>query len=145
MCLCTPGLPAVLKVVHEEGSNLGRRYWICAKPVGDNCSFFEWADAEAGGNADASLVGSDDGPLRSYVPVEANAIPEVPPSPLAIWVDLFDVESLPGGAIPEVDPNPPGGMSVALQDAPRPRKSWSGLMAKAKKGIADLTDRVLHD
>uniref|UniRef100_A0A672HZG7 Endonuclease 8-like 3 n=1 Tax=Salarias fasciatus TaxID=181472 RepID=A0A672HZG7_SALFA len=36
--------PAVLRVVHKDGENKGRRFYACSLPTGTRCNFFEWAD-----------------------------------------------------------------------------------------------------
>ncbi|XP_029918359.1 endonuclease 8-like 3 isoform X2 [Myripristis murdjan] len=38
------GRPAVLKVVHKEGENKGRQFYVCSLPKESKCNFFEWAD-----------------------------------------------------------------------------------------------------
>ncbi|XP_077387309.1 endonuclease 8-like 3 [Festucalex cinctus] len=47
---CTPpscvshGRPALLRVVHKDGDNKGRRFYACSLPREAKCDFFEWAD-----------------------------------------------------------------------------------------------------
>ncbi|SNX84481.1 related to DNA topoisomerase III alpha [Melanopsichium pennsylvanicum] len=43
---CQCGDPAVERTVNKEGPNQGRRFYTCAKPMGDpgKCNFFDWAD-----------------------------------------------------------------------------------------------------
>ncbi|XP_077466430.1 endonuclease 8-like 3 [Stigmatopora argus] len=38
------GRPALLRVVHKEGDNKGRRFYTCSLPRETKCNFFEWAD-----------------------------------------------------------------------------------------------------
>ncbi|XP_034038004.1 endonuclease 8-like 3 isoform X2 [Thalassophryne amazonica] len=36
--------PALLRAVHKEGENKGRRFYVCSLPRETKCNFFEWAD-----------------------------------------------------------------------------------------------------
>lgn len=48
LCL-THREPAVQRVVQKSGANLGRKFWVCARPNGEpghamaRCNFFQWA------------------------------------------------------------------------------------------------------
>ncbi|KAM6952157.1 endonuclease 8-like 3 [Lycodopsis pacificus] len=37
--------PAVLRTVHKDGQNKGRRFYACSLPRDTKCNFFEWADS----------------------------------------------------------------------------------------------------
>lgn len=41
---CACGVAAVIRTVQKEGQNKGKKFWTCAKPIGqpDKCNFFEW-------------------------------------------------------------------------------------------------------
>ncbi|KJH48144.1 GRF zinc finger [Dictyocaulus viviparus] len=43
--VCNCGALAVQRTVMKEGQNKGRKFWTCAKPVGQpqKCNFFQWA------------------------------------------------------------------------------------------------------
>ncbi|XP_037531397.1 endonuclease 8-like 3 [Nematolebias whitei] len=43
-CCASHRRPAVLRVVHKEGDNKGRRFYTCSLPRETKCNFFEWAD-----------------------------------------------------------------------------------------------------
>ncbi|XP_071765332.1 endonuclease 8-like 3 [Centroberyx gerrardi] len=43
-CCASHGRPAVLRVVHKEGENKGRQFYVCSLPRETKCNFFEWAD-----------------------------------------------------------------------------------------------------
>ncbi|KAM9833009.1 endonuclease 8-like 3 isoform 5-T5 [Syngnathus typhle] len=38
------GRPALLRVVHKDGDNKGRRFYACTLPREAKCNFFQWAD-----------------------------------------------------------------------------------------------------
>lgn len=42
--MCTCNQPATLRTVSKEGPNKGRQFYSCAKPMGQGCNFFKWAD-----------------------------------------------------------------------------------------------------
>ena len=44
-CQCSPPQPSALRVVQKEGPNRGRAFYVCPRPRGTQCPFFEWADA----------------------------------------------------------------------------------------------------
>lgn len=44
-CRCAAPLPSAPRTVQKEGPNKGRRFFVCAHPREQQCSFFEWADA----------------------------------------------------------------------------------------------------
>uniref|UniRef100_A0A8C7Y2J3 Endonuclease 8-like 3 n=1 Tax=Oryzias sinensis TaxID=183150 RepID=A0A8C7Y2J3_9TELE len=43
-CCASHCRPAVLRVVHKEGANKGRRFYACSLPRESKCDFFQWAD-----------------------------------------------------------------------------------------------------
>ncbi|RVE67682.1 hypothetical protein OJAV_G00105510 [Oryzias javanicus] len=43
-CCASHRRPAVLRVVHKEGANKGRRFYACSLPRESKCDFFQWAD-----------------------------------------------------------------------------------------------------
>ena len=47
-CLCGGGggVKAKLVAVKKDGPNKDRLFWTCAKPQGQGCKYFEWADAQ---------------------------------------------------------------------------------------------------
>lgn len=40
---CKCGNAAVKRTVRKDGPNKGKEFWVCRKPQGDQCGFFEWA------------------------------------------------------------------------------------------------------
>ncbi|XP_053734442.1 endonuclease 8-like 3 [Synchiropus splendidus] len=44
-CCASHRRPAALRVVHKEGDNKGRQFYVCAQPREKKCDFFEWADS----------------------------------------------------------------------------------------------------
>ncbi|CAM9789806.1 unnamed protein product, partial [Discosporangium mesarthrocarpum] len=36
--------PCALRTVRKEGANQGREFYCCARPQGDQCDHFDWAD-----------------------------------------------------------------------------------------------------
>ncbi|PRP83566.1 DNA topoisomerase 3-alpha-like [Planoprotostelium fungivorum] len=55
--------PCVKRTVNREGDNKGRKFWVCAKPQGEQCpNSFKWADEEStrgNGNFSKSSKTSD--------------------------------------------------------------------------------------
>jgi hypothetical protein len=50
--------------VKKEGENIGRMFWHCTKPRGEQCDFFEWADQpprSAVGGGGGGGTGTPDG------------------------------------------------------------------------------------
>ncbi|KAM8908576.1 endonuclease 8-like 3 isoform 2-T2 [Spinachia spinachia] len=43
-CCASHRRPAVLRAVHKDGDNKGRRFYACSLPRETKCNFFEWAD-----------------------------------------------------------------------------------------------------
>ncbi|KAM4586437.1 endonuclease 8-like 3 [Fundulus diaphanus] len=43
-CCSSHRRPTVLRVVHKEGENKGRRFYSCSLPRENKCNFFQWAD-----------------------------------------------------------------------------------------------------
>ncbi|XP_061747523.1 endonuclease 8-like 3 isoform X2 [Nerophis ophidion] len=43
-CCASHGRPALLRVVHKDGDNKGRHFYVCSLPRETQCKFFEWAD-----------------------------------------------------------------------------------------------------
>uniref|UniRef100_A0A3B5M8B1 Endonuclease 8-like 3 n=1 Tax=Xiphophorus couchianus TaxID=32473 RepID=A0A3B5M8B1_9TELE len=43
-CCSSHRRPSVLRVVHKEGENKGRRFYSCSLPRENKCNFFQWAD-----------------------------------------------------------------------------------------------------
>lgn len=41
---CNCHQPATLRTVSKAGSNTGRQFYGCPKPIGQGCKFFQWAD-----------------------------------------------------------------------------------------------------
>lgn len=41
---CNCNQAATLRTVSKDGPNKGRQFYSCAKPMGQNCNFFKWAD-----------------------------------------------------------------------------------------------------
>lgn len=41
-CLC--GQPTAQRTVRKEGANMGRLFYTCVKPQGEQCGYFQWAD-----------------------------------------------------------------------------------------------------
>eukprot|EP00930_Biecheleria_cincta_P065194 TRINITY_DN508_c0_g1_i1.p1 TRINITY_DN508_c0_g1~~TRINITY_DN508_c0_g1_i1.p1 ORF type:complete len:762 (+),score=107.77 TRINITY_DN508_c0_g1_i1:289-2286(+) len=41
---CTCGLPSNPLTVRKEGPNMGRMFFKCSKPQGEQCNYFQWAD-----------------------------------------------------------------------------------------------------
>ena len=52
---CKCALPAVRRTVNKEGSNKGREFDTCAKPRGEQCGFFQWADEVPSTSAQVGL------------------------------------------------------------------------------------------
>ena len=44
MVNCNCGLEAKLVVTKKPGANLGRKFYTCSKPQGEQCNFFLWED-----------------------------------------------------------------------------------------------------
>lgn len=42
---CKCGQGAVKRTVRKDGPNKGKQFWVCRKPQGDQCRFFEWAES----------------------------------------------------------------------------------------------------
>ncbi|XP_078691459.1 DNA topoisomerase 3-alpha-like isoform X1 [Branchiostoma floridae x Branchiostoma belcheri] len=42
---CNCGQPSVTRTVQKEGNNKGRQFHTCAKPMGEQCGYFQWTDA----------------------------------------------------------------------------------------------------
>jgi len=61
VCIC--GEPALQLAVRKEGQNQGRLFYKCAKPQGEGCDHFQWADE----------------PPRAAQPQGADVPPEGPP------------------------------------------------------------------
>lgn len=40
---CRCGNDAVKRTVRKDGANKGKHFWVCLKPQGEQCGFFEWA------------------------------------------------------------------------------------------------------
>ncbi|CAG04636.1 unnamed protein product, partial [Tetraodon nigroviridis] len=43
-CCTSHHRPAALRVVHKQGENKGRQFYVCSLPRENQCNFFEWAD-----------------------------------------------------------------------------------------------------
>lgn len=41
---CNCNQAATLRTVSKDGPNKGRQFYSCAKPMGQSCNFFKWAD-----------------------------------------------------------------------------------------------------
>jgi len=41
---CACGQPSLVLTVRKEGPNMGRVFFKCSKPQGEQCSYFQWAD-----------------------------------------------------------------------------------------------------
>ncbi|KAK3730446.1 hypothetical protein QZH41_012648 [Actinostola sp. cb2023] len=44
--VCNCNEPAVSRTVKKDGPNQGRLFYACPKPMGQGCSFFQWADQD---------------------------------------------------------------------------------------------------
>ncbi|CAG9812556.1 unnamed protein product [Phaedon cochleariae] len=55
---CECRQPAVQRTVAKDGPNKGRRFYVCAKGMRDQCKFFKWADEDVGGGGGGG--GGDD-------------------------------------------------------------------------------------
>ncbi|CDF38923.1 unnamed protein product [Chondrus crispus] len=49
---CRCGNDAVKRTVRKEGPNKGKNFWVCRKPHGEQCGWFEWAVAPASPHRD---------------------------------------------------------------------------------------------
>jgi len=44
--ICHCMVPSNRLTVGKEGPNKGKEFWVCAKPQGDQCGFFEWVPVD---------------------------------------------------------------------------------------------------
>ncbi|KAJ2158532.1 DNA topoisomerase 3-alpha [Coemansia sp. RSA 552] len=76
---CECGILSVRRVTTKEGPNKGRPFFVCSKPPGVRCDFFQWADqpASAAGAPVASGSGTNgfSGQFRSSSPSVAGNSP----------------------------------------------------------------------
>lgn len=71
-CLC--GDPAVERTTNKAGANQGRRFYACAKPMGDagKCDFFEWADTSNTRNGFSNGSAPKTVPAKRPVPADTD-------------------------------------------------------------------------
>ncbi|KNC82673.1 hypothetical protein SARC_05050 [Sphaeroforma arctica JP610] len=46
---CDCGEPSTQRTTQKPGPNLGRKFYVCAKPQATKCSYFLWSDTDGGG------------------------------------------------------------------------------------------------
>eukprot|EP00794_Sanderia_malayensis_P009163 gene9163-10136_t len=51
---CNCNQDAVSRIVNKDGPNKGRSFFACAKPKGQSCSYFQWADEDNNNNNNQS-------------------------------------------------------------------------------------------
>ena len=56
---CTCGLPSNRFTCTEEGPNMGRFFFMCGKPICEQCSYFQWADERMQAAAPGAKKGND--------------------------------------------------------------------------------------
>ncbi|XP_013780332.2 DNA topoisomerase 3-alpha-like [Limulus polyphemus] len=61
---CQCGGVAKLLTVQKEGPNKGRQFYVCAKPQGQQCQFFQWADGIVAGSSFSASRGESRGARR---------------------------------------------------------------------------------
>lgn len=80
-CNCPqPNNQAKLLTVKKAGPNLGKEFYACAKPQGEQCGYFSWADT------------TGTGPGPQVVPQKSQGVQEILAAIDALYTRIEDLE-----------------------------------------------------
>lgn len=119
-CLC--GDPAAERTTNKPGPNQGRRFYACAKPMGDSsrCDFFDWANSTS-----STSSASNGAPTRKVVPTKRSS----PPDNDDGWSDNMRTRNPPAsgsGGAQRCDCNLAAVLKTVTKEGPNKGKAFWG-------------------